>query len=250
MTIQSIHRAISILSLFSYESPRLGIMDMANALNLGKGTIHNIVKTLCEEGLLKQEPETRKYILGTKLFSLGSMVAGTLDINQKAMSPASRLAQKTGLGCRVGIWDNDAVLVTLSLEQEGLTFSANRIGPRLNAYGSAIGRALLAYLPKNALKAYLKKIQFVKYTAKTISNKKQLLEELEKTRARGYALNDEELIPGRATIAAPIFQSGGKLVASISLTGSPKKILGEIHEKLVNQLHETASEINRKMGLL
>jgi len=249
MPIQSIQRAITILSLFSYETPRIGITDMAKALELGKGTVHNIVKTLCEEGLLKQEPDTRKYVLGTKLFSLGSMVAGTLEINRVAMMPATQLAQKTGMVCRVAIWDHDAVLITLSLEPGGPPVTANQIGPRINAYGTAIGRALLAYLPAKALNSYLKNTSLQKYTAHTISTKKQIAKELKETRSRGYAVNDQGFILGRCSLAAPIFYNNGNLAAALSISGHAKGFEAEKQSRLAGRLLETAGEINRWMGL-
>jgi len=249
LAIQSIQRAIRILSLFSYDTPRIGILDMAKALGLGKGTVHNIAKTLCEEGLLRQEPDTRKYVLGTRLFSLGSMVAGTLEINRAAMMPATRLAQKTGMVCRVGIWDNGAVLITLQLEPGGPPVTANQIGPRVNAYGTAIGRALLAYLPEKDLKEYLKNTRFRKYTALTISTKKQVLEELKATRSLGYAFNDQGFILGRCSLAAPFFFSNGKLAAALSLSGDAKDFTPKKKSRMAEHLLKTSSEINRGMGL-
>ncbi len=249
MTIQSIQRAITILSLFSHETPRIGILAMAKALGLGKGTVHNIVKTLCEEGLLRQEPDTRKYVLGTKLFSLGSMVAGTLEINRVAMMPATQLAQKTGMVCRVGIWDADAVLITLSLEPGGPPVSANQIGPRINAYGTAIGRALLAYLPDPALKDYLKSTPLNRYTTNTLTTKKQILEELKATRSRGYAFNDQGFILGRCSLAAPIFFSDGKLAAALSISGNARDFTSKKESHVVDWLLKTSNEINQGMGL-
>ncbi len=249
MAIQSIQRAITILSLFSYETPRLGIMDMAKALGLGKGTVHNIVKTLAEEGLLRQEPETRKYILGTKLFSLGAIVVGTLEINRATMTPATRLVQETGMVCRVGVWDGDAVLITLSLEPGGTPVTANQIGPRINAYGTAIGRALLAHLPEKDRTTYLENNPLSKYTAHTISTLEQILEELEATRSRGYAVNDQGFILGRFSLAAPVFSSNGRPAAALSISGDAKEFRGPKASRLADQLLKTTGEINRGMGL-
>ena len=248
MAIQSIQRAITILSLFSYETPRIGIMDMAKALDLGKGTVHNIVKTLCEEGLLRQEPDTRKYVLGTKLFSLGSMVSGTLEINRAAMMPATQLVRETGMVCRVGIWDEDAVLITLSLEPGGTPVTANQIGPRVNAYGTAIGRALLAFFPEKELKTYLKDTPLAKFTSHTISTKKQILEELKATRSRGYAVNNQGYLLGRYSLAAPIFHENGKPAAALSVTGSSKDFKGRKESRTADLLLKISSEINRSMG--
>ncbi len=246
--IHSIEKAIGILSLFSYARPRWGISEIAHALDLPKGTAHNLVKTLLTAGLLRQDSETRRYSLGPRLFSLGAITAGTLEINQKAGGPAHKLASQTGLVCRIAIWDADAVLITLNVTPQYTEAMATQIGPRVAAYSSAIGRVFLAYMETRELDVYLKSVPFVTFTGRTIVSRSRLKRELKATRERGFAVNDQEMAMGRSSLAACIRGRGGTPEAAISLTGSPGQVLGEQKDLLVSKLRSTAAEISRYMG--
>ena len=248
MIIQSVDRALDILSLFSYARPRWGITEISLAMNLSKATIHNLVSTLDSGGFLKKDEETRKYCLGPKLFSLGTIMGGTLEINQKAAGPAHRLAERTGLVCRVAIWDHDAALLTMEVTSKDYKALAHRIGPRVAAYCSALGKSLLAYLTGSEIEAYLDRTELVPFTPKTIWRRDLLLEELERTRTRGYAVNNEEIALGRASLATTIFGSDRRPVGAISQTGSVDQILGSESDSLVKTLRATAGEISMALG--
>jgi len=248
MIIQSVDRALDILSLFSYARPRWGITDIALAMNLPKGTIHNIVSTLDSGGFLKKDEETRKYCLGPKLFSLGTIMGGTLEINQKASGPAHSLAERTGLVCRIAIWDHDAALVTMEVAPRNYKALAQRLGPRVAAYCSAIGKSLLAYLTNSEIRVYLDQTELVPFTPNTITREDLLLEELERTRTRGYAINNEEIALGRASVATTIFGSGGRVVGAISQAGTVEQLHGSDKNSIARSLQAAAGEISAAMG--
>jgi len=248
MIIQSVDRALDILSLFSYAKPRWGITQIALAMNLPKGTIHNIVSTLDAAGFLKKDEETRKYCLGPKLFSLGTIMGGTLEINQKASGPAHSLVERTGLICRVAIWDHDAALLTMEVAPHNYNALAQRIGPRVAAYCSALGKSLLAYLTSSEIKAYLDRTELITFTPKTISRRDALREELERTRKRGYATNNEEIALGRASLAVPVFGSDHRIAGTISQAGNVDQILGSEMDFLIQTLKATAGDISMALG--
>ena len=248
MIIQSVDRALDILSLFSYARPRWGITEIALAMNLPKGTIHNIVTTLASGGFLKKDVETRKYCLGPKLFSLGTIMGGTLEINQKASGPAHSLAERSGLVCRLAIWDHDAALLTMEVTPHDYKALAQRIGPRVAAYCSALGKSLLAYLNSSEIKTYMDRTEFTPFTPKTIASKEDLLEELERTRKRGYAINNEEIALGRASLAAPVFGRDQRIAGAISQAGNVDQILGSGMDSLVQTLKATAGEVSMALG--
>jgi DNA-binding IclR family transcriptional regulator len=248
MIIQSVDRALEILSLFSYAKPRWGITEIAAAMNLPKGTIHNIVSTLDSAGFLKKDEETRKYFLGPRLFSLGTIMGGSLEINQRALGPAHNLVERTGLMSRVAIWDYDAALLTLEVAPHNYSALAQRIGPRVAAYCSALGKSLLAYLTGSEIKNYLDRTEFTPFTPKTIVSKEDLLEEIERTRKRGYAINNEEIALGRASLAAPVFGRDQRIAGAISQAGNVDQILGSGMNTLVQNLKATAGEISMALG--
>jgi DNA-binding IclR family transcriptional regulator len=248
MQIQSIQRALDILSLFSHAQPRRGLTEIAVSTGLAKGTAHNIIHTLVQGGFLKQDRETRRYQLGHKLFTLGTIMAGTLEINQKGGGLAQQLAGRTGLTCRLAIWDNDAALVTLNAAPNYADTLSQQIGPRVVAYCSAIGRALLAYLPPEDLEAYLKDVELIPFTPKTVTDKSQLKKILSQTLNRGFAINHEELALGQTSLAATIFKSHGALAASISVSGNSDVVMGPEKGIIISDLRRTAIEISRYMG--
>jgi len=248
MIVQSVQRALSILGLFTHARPRWGISEIAQAAGLAKATAHNIVNTLAANGFLAQDNETRRYRLGTKLFTFGAIVASTLEINQKAAGPAYQLASASGLVCRVAIWDEDAALITLNITPPYAHFLAQQIGPRVVAYCTALGRALMAHLPPETVDLYLDRTELVAFTPKTVTDPFRIAAILEQTRRQGYAVNDQELAVGQSNVAAPIFRQGGILAGALSLTGSSDAVMGERMAAIVASLRRTASEISKFMG--
>ncbi len=248
MIIQSITRVSKILSLFTFSKPNWGLSEIATAVGLARGTVHNIAQTLVVEGLLDQDPDSRKYSLGARFLTLGTIMAGTLEINQKAGSLASRLSSKTGFICHVGVWNRDAAIVTFKISPNQKKSWA-RVGPQVPAYCSAIGRSLLVHLDQNDLKSYLNQTKLVSFTSNTITIRDQLEEELEQTRLRGYAVNNQEISLGRGEIAATIFKAGNKLGGAISLSGDSDLIFNNKRLKnLTQELMNVAGEISTYMG--
>ena len=246
--IQSVSRAFGILSLFTHNTPRLGITEISRAINLPKGTVHGLTRTLLRGGFLQQDSATSKYHLGLKIYELGVILAGTLEINVKAAGPAYQLTKRTRLISRIAIWDGNSALITLNVDPRSHSTFVQQIGPRIPAYCSAVGKALLAFLDHQELNAYLDRTELVPYTSKTITQREKLLRELEKTRQRGYSTDRGETVLGLACIGAPIFGKAGRSEASISLSGDPDRVYGEQTKGLVEVLLKTAGEISRSMG--
>jgi len=248
MSIQSIEKTFRILSLFSVQKPRWGITEIAKTLEYPVTTVSSIVRTLSNIGVLEQNTESRRYGLGMKLFNFGVIVGETLEINQMAEDPAHQLADSTGLICRVALWDYDAALVTLDITPREAEFLSRRIGPRLVAYCSSVGRVLLSHLDPPSREDYMGKTRFTAFTPYTITDRAGLERELKLTKERGYAINNQELSLDRASIAVPIFKSGGAVAAAISIVGSPQRLLESEHGRLLGLLKRSADHISWRMG--
>ena len=248
MSIQSVDRALEILTLFSHRRPVRGISEISRILGLPKGTAHGLVRTLLQHGFLEQDTSTRKYRLGLKIFELGIILSGTLEFNQKAAGPVNQLAKRVQLLSRVAIWDGDSVVITLNAYPRPRAVFPYQIGPRVHAYCSAVGKAVLAFLEQTQLEEYLKHTKLRAFTATTVTNKRQLLMNLKETRKRGYAIDRGEAVQGLGCIGAPIFECGGCVVGSISLSGAMSRVLGDRLEALIEELLKTASEISQYLG--
>ena len=247
MLIQSVVRSLQILSLFSNRRPVLGVSEISRSMGLPKGTVHGLVKTLINQGFLKQNT-SKKYTLGLKIYELGMILAETLEINQKAAVPVQQLAQRSQLICRVAIWDGESAVVTLTAHPRRHAALPHHIGPRAYAYCTGFGKAALAFIEESQIKAYLERIKLVPITTGTITSKKSLGVDLAETRKRGYSIDREESMPGIGCLGAPIFERNGSLVGSISLSGPVHRILGERKKEFVAELLNAATEISRGLG--
>lgn len=241
---------MDILFLFSISRPQLGITEISDLLKLTKPTVHGLVRTLTDRGFLHQDPVTRKYSLGLKIFELGNFLAGSLKINQMAMGTACKLAEKTQQMTRIAIWDQNAVLVTMNIMPGLKAVQGEQLGPRVPAYCSAAGKAILATFPQKTLQQYISQTEFIAFTPKTIIDKKHLLSELEAVRAKGYAQDIEEFMPGLGCLSAPIYDHTGCAVAAISLSALPQLLFGEQHNAFTDAMRQSAEEISGKMGFL
>lgn len=248
MVIQSVKRALQILGLFSMARHQLGITEISRTLKLSKGTVQGLVRTLADQGFLEQDHASRKYQLGAKVYELGIIRAGSLEINQKASIPAHQLSLRNERAVSIAIWDKNSALVTMDVYPRSQPFLSRQFETRLPPYCTALGKALLAFLPEDDLNAYLAQAELIRYTANTIVDKDELLRELRETRARGYSLNREEHLLARTGIGAPIFGRERRLTASIYLmAGAPGQEAGNI-TAYAQDVMDTALEISRLMG--
>ncbi len=240
---------MQILRLFSFNEPILGISDISRALHLHKGTVQGLVRTLTEEGFLQKDEDMRKYRLGLRIFELGAILSGSLEINQKASTLANELAKQTEHLVRLAILDRDSALVTLDAYPLSQAHLSWQFGPRSPLYCSAIGKALLAFWEQSEIDAYLERVPLIAYTAQTITEKDQLLKDLRETRERGYSLNRAEDSLAWAAIGAPIFGRKDLPVASMCVVVDPNYVQQEEKvEKMGREVVKTSLAISGLMG--
>ncbi len=250
MTIQSVNRALDILFLFSDSRPQLGITDISNHLGLTKPTVHGLVRTLTQRGFLYQDHVTRKYALGLKIFELGTFLAGTMKINKIGADAAYCLADSTQLVIRIAIWDQNTMLVTLNAFPGSKANPYQQLGPRVPAYCSASGKAVLSMLSPKELQRYLKQTSFTSYTPHTITREEDLMAEVAQARLNGYAEDREEFMLGIACISAPIFDQAGNPTAAISISSIPSLLYTDRLTSFVEALQRTAAEISASLGYI
>lgn len=251
MAIQSVQRALTILTLFSAENPRLGITEISKAMNLPKPTAHGLVKTLKTEGFLVQDSETRKYSLGLKIYELGVFLSGTLKVNQIGGPTAQRLSKDTEHMTRVAIWDRDMVLITLNLFptiDDSFLFRQLGLGPRVPAYCSALGKSILSTFSPEEIDAYIIRTDFVQFTSKTIISGKKLKSEIEKVKKTGFATECEESFNGLACISMAVYDNTGKAEAAISVSGTADLLESPELPAIKASLKQAAMEISIGMG--
>jgi len=191
--------------------------------------------------------------LGMKIYELGITLAGRRKINQVGLQKARRLTESTGLTTGLAIWEEGTLMSTLRLLPQFQQVESYQLVPRIPAYCTSLGKAILAWMSREELDTYLKHTRLVSYTPNTITDKGRLRQDLKLTRQRGYSLDRQEFVIGIACMGAPIFDHNKRAVAAISISGTSDQVLHNKKkrlEQMQGELIRTAKEISRNMGYL
>ena len=251
---QSLQRGLLILSSFSTEEPTLGIAALARAVNLSKSTVHRYASSLTRLGYLQQDPETKNYALGPRAVDLGFVAISSMELTRTAARPLQALADETGYTVSMAILDgSDIVYVDRRRSTRvGFRIELNlQVGSRLPAYCTSMGKILLANTDPKSLRAILDRTDLARRGPKTITAREQLMNSLRHVEQSGVAFNDEELAPGLRSIAAPVRDRSGMVVAAVNLAvhlSAWNASMDAVAARLEGPLRRTAADISTRLG--
>jgi DNA-binding IclR family transcriptional regulator len=247
--IQSIERAVAILRTFTESEPDLRVTEIARRLNLHKSTVSRILGTLQMEGLVSQNPESRKYHLGLGLISLAGVALGRLDVRGVSQPYLNGLVETTQETVNVTVLDGfECVNIERARSPQPIRY-VGWIGRRTPLHCTASGKVLLAYQSPVQRQTLLPP-RLVAYTDKTIVDMDAFERSLAQVCEQGYAIVHEEFEEGFSAIAAPVFNHADQAVAAISISGPTYRIgPGQIEEFIEPLLHTTA-RVSADLGYL
>ncbi len=248
--IQSIERAAAILRLLSGRAHRLGVAELSGELDLPKGTVHGILRTLQRVGFVEQDPDSGKYQLGAALLHMGSSYLDGNELRTRALNWSDALAARSEESVRIGTLHENQVLVVHHVFRPDDSRQALEVGALLPAHATALGKALLAH--HQYLAAELTRVGLGAFTTSTITDLYQLRRELQDVRERGWAIDREELIEGVVSLAAPIEDRRGLTVGAIGISGARDRIWhnGGAREELVTYVRDAARSVSRELGAI
>jgi IclR family acetate operon transcriptional repressor len=217
--LSSVRNAARVLKAFSRTDRELGVSQLARRLGLGVSTAHRLLVTLTDEGLLERG-ERGTYRLGLQMYELGVTVFPNLDLHEAALPVLASLREATGESVQMGVLDQLDVVYVERLEGPRTVRMFHRAGHRLPAHATSTGKTLLAHLPAEVLAARLVDWQPVRLTPHTVTDRGMLLDQLRCVAERGWAQNVEEGALGAVSVAAPVRDATGCVIAAISVVGA------------------------------
>jgi len=247
-TVQSVERTLDIIEALSKYRVGAGVTILSKDLKLHKSTVHRLLTTLMIRKYVEQDPETSKYRLGMKLFELGNAVLSKLDIRDQAMPYMRQLWRDTGETIQLSIVDQYKVLYIDVLETVGKVGVKSNVGERVPLHCSAPGKVWLANLPDARLEQVIKLIKFETFTPYTIDNVEKLREAINEIKKLGYAIDNQEYAEDLVSIAAPIKNYRGRVIACISITVPALRTNDEKNKALAEKVKSTALKISQSMG--
>lgn len=216
-TVQSLDRALSILDVLARESG-LTLTELAQAADQNPATVYRVLITFQAHGFVELDPAAQRWHIGAGAFRTGSAFLRRTRLADRARGAMEALMRASGETANLGIEDADQVLFLTQVETHEAIRAFFPPGTRSPMHVSGIGKALLAFAPAPKLARIIAQ-GLPGFTSASLTSADALQADLAATRARGYAIDDEERTEGMRCIAAPIFDAQGTAVAGLSISG-------------------------------
>jgi len=248
--VNSIIRAFSILEQFNLNNYEISISELQEKTKLPFSTLHRILTTMQSIGYISQNKESDKYRLGYKLMVLGNNVHFFNELRTVVRPYIVNLSEKYNETVHLAVELDNALFCLDKIEVLDRTINVTpNFGKTKNLYASSVGKTLLAFKDSNELYEILQNMELKPLGPKTITNKDNLIKELDKIRKLGFAVDDEELEMGLTCIGAPIFEFSGKCIAAVSISIPNSRLIHSV-EVIKDDVIKIANEISNALGYL
>lgn len=244
--LTTVLKAVRVLRAFTYDEPVLGVSELARRLGYGKSTVHRILLTLAEEGLVARTP-SGQYRLGLGLLELGQVAVASLELREVAHGPLERLRNDTGETAHLAVFEPPDVVYLERFESPSTLRMFSRLGRRNHAHVTSSGKCLLAFGTRDdfdeVIAAGLPRIG-----PRSITEPRLLERALEEVRERGYAVSLEESERGVVSVGAPVFDHDGVCVGAVSVAGPVLRMPADDLDRIAAQVVRTGREISSALG--
>lgn len=249
-TINSLDRGLRILLILGENGGPLGVNEVSRRLDIDKSTTHRIMSTLCGQGFVEQDLETRKYMLGLRVIEVAALKLRSIRLLKVARSAIQELMAQSRETVHLAVQAEGEVMYLDSEQYAGVITVNTTIGGRAPVHSSAVGKALLCGLSAEEVDCILAIKGLQRFTEKTIVDPRQFYQHLQQTRERGYGLDDEETDLGVRCIAAPVLDHRGGVVAAVGISGPTQRMSFDRIPILAHLVKECASKISRQLGFV
>ncbi|WP_084265703.1 IclR family transcriptional regulator [Actinomadura macra] len=245
----SLRRALAVLDHVrdSADARGVSLTRISEDLGISKSTVLRLAAPLLDEDLLTRDRETGWFRLGHGALRLGQAYLSSLDIRAVAADPLRRLQHVVGETCHLVVYDAPEVVYIDKVENDHNVRMASRVGMRMPAYRTAVGKAILAWLGDDDFEAVVA-AGLEPRTERSITDPARLAAELERVRHVGYAVDDRENEPEVRCVAAPIFDHTDRAVGALSVSGLTSRMTPARVREVGPMVERTGLEISRVLG--
>ncbi|WP_436925617.1 IclR family transcriptional regulator [Halosimplex amylolyticum] len=230
--VQAVQRSLGIVDILR-DGDGATVTEIADEIGVTKGTAHCHLATLEENGyVIKEDGE---YVLGLRFLDLAHYAKDRIDVSDLATTEVDKLAEETGELALFTVEEDGQGVCLHTADGEEAVQTEIYVGYRNELYHTAVGKAMLAFMPPEKRDRIIEETEFEAKTSRTITDEATLREELEQIREDGAAYNHGETIQGLVGAGAPIRDQDGTLYGAISIIG-PERRLDE--ERLKNEIPE------------
>ncbi|MDO8252140.1 MAG: IclR family transcriptional regulator C-terminal domain-containing protein, partial [Rhodoferax sp.] len=245
----SLEKAMDILDVLGSSPQGLSQVELSGRLDLPRTTLYRLLATLVARGMVRRDPLRRVYCLGFRCFELARSAYAMPDLAAAAGVELRALRDLTGETSYLATLDG---LEALSLERVDGAHSQrsqSAVGQRKPLHCTSQGKAMLSALDDSARDALLQGITLKALTPRTITDRRRLQAELKITAARGWSVDDEEIVPGVRCVGAPVVDAAGKVRGAISVAGPAYRMTMERVQGLGPEVAEAARRVGAQLSV-
>jgi IclR family transcriptional regulator, pca regulon regulatory protein len=240
--VQSLQRGLAVIRAFGADTPSLTLSEVARAPSLPRAAPRRFLLTLGDLGYVRSDG--RYFELTPRVLELGYAFLSSLSLPEVAEPHLERLVAEVHESSSVSVLDGDDIVYVARVPTARIMRVSINVGTRFPAYATSMGRVLLAGLEPDGLDAFLARAELVRLSARTITAEPKLRAELARVRRQGWAMVDQELEEGLRSVAAPIRDRAGQVVAAVNLSAhASRTTLDAVKRTLLPPLLATAERI-------
>jgi DNA-binding IclR family transcriptional regulator len=247
ITHQSLERGMRIIEAVAAAGALTSLAEIARRTGLHRSTSHHLLQTLVGLGYLRQDATTRGYELAAKLFQLTGRTWTPEQLGQIAQPFLAELTRQSGEGSSLAAYRSGVVKIVAKREAEGPVRVVQDVGADRPIHATAVGKAILAFLPAPERDVLVARCRYERYTPKTIQSGRALAAELARIREMGCAIDDEEHYEGIRCVAAPVFAYTGQVVASLCAVGPKSRMTRQKLRALRVPLFDLARRLSERL---
>ncbi|MFX1758675.1 IclR family transcriptional regulator domain-containing protein [Rhodococcus sp. As11] len=245
--IQSIERGFAVLHAFDDKDPNPTLAELAAKTDLSRPAVRRILLTLQKLGYVTSQGT--RWSLTPRVLSIGQHYTVSHTLVDSALPKLVEIAEHTNESASLGVLDGTEVVYAARVPVRRIMSINVSVGTRVPAYATSMGRALLAWSPRELVDHILDRTQFERLTSATIDNPDDLRTELAHVRSRGYALTAAELEEGLITIAAPVFDPSGHAVGVLACsTSTGRHTLESFRDLTAKRVVDCAERLSSELG--
>jgi IclR family transcriptional regulator, pca regulon regulatory protein len=245
--VQSLDRGLAVIRAFDAEHAELTLSEVARQTGLTRAAARRFLRTLVEIGYMRTEGG--KFALRPKILELGFAYLSSLSLPEIALPHMEQLVEKVHESSSMCVLDGDEIVYVARVPTKRIMAVVIAVGTRFPAYATSMGRVLLAGRSDDWLDGFLASAELRRLTPHTMTDVPRLRAELVRIREHGWAQVDQELEEGLRSVAAPIHDAAGRVVAAINVAvNASRRTTEEVAAEVVPLLLDTARQIEQDLA--
>ncbi len=247
-TVEAVEKALQILEAVG-KARKIGVLKLSQQIKLPYSTVHRLLGTLAHRDYIQQDGDRQRYALGPKVLELGTAFLDTVESRGIALPYMRTLSQETRETVNLVIWNGRTAVCAEKIDSpESVTVQRTQIGRLEPLHSSALGKAIIANLSEKELTEVLKHLDLVRHTSKTHTSLSALMADLQKTRERGFAIDDEEGVIGVRCVASAILGHRKEVQGALSLVGPSTRMTKKRILELGCIIRDAANSVSLRLG--